>query len=98
MASWLAAADPKEAGQEGVFAQVSAFADDDLHVVDGGLGDAWDKPAEEWTDEARSILAGKRVGRADKDAAHPNQGRNPKFKPALHRERKTDLPRAGNAK
>lgn len=77
----------KQRGEDCVFGQVAAFADDELDRGDRGVGHSGGEPAEKRTDEARGVFGRKQIGGPDEDENHPGNDRQPVFQEPAHRKR-----------
>ncbi|MEY2521324.1 MAG: hypothetical protein QOF24_3083, partial [Verrucomicrobiota bacterium] len=82
----LAKRPEKKGGEYRVFGEVGAFADNELDGSNGCIRNIGSEPAEERTDESRSVLGGKQVGGADENKNHPGQDRQPIFQKQMHRK------------
>ena len=68
----LAQGTENEQPQNGVFRQVTAFAEDMVDSLDFILGHMREKPTQERLDEKRGMLIGPGIGRGRKNNRHPN--------------------------
>ena len=74
----------KQRGQDRVFGEVPAFADDELDRGDRRVGDARGKPAEKRADEPRGMRGREQIGGADEDENHPGEDGQPGFEERAH--------------
>lgn len=77
----------KKRGENRVFGQMRAFADNELDRRNCCIRNAGSEPAEERTDESRGVFRGKQIGGADEDENHPGEDRQPEFEKSAHRKR-----------
>ena len=74
-------------GEDRVLGQMRAFADNKLDRSNRRIRNTGSEPAEERTDEPRSVLRGEQVGGADENENHPGEDRQPEFQKSAHRKR-----------
>ena len=70
---------PKQGGEDGVFREVTAFANRVVNGFDARLTQVGKKPMQKWFNQARGVRVGLRIGGADEDQRHPGQGHEPIF-------------------
>ena len=83
----LAKGPGKKRGENRVFGEVGAFADNELDKSNGCIRNIGIEPAEERTDEPRSVLRREEIGGADENENHPGEDRQPIFQKPTHRKR-----------
>ena len=82
----LAKRPEKKGGENRVFGEVGAFADNELNGSNGCIRNIGIEPAEKRTDEPRGMFGGKQVGGADENENHPDEDRQPIFQKPTHRK------------
>ena len=71
---------PEQSGEDGVFGEVTAFANGVMNGLDVRLGHVGKKPMQEWFDQPRRVRVRFSVTGADEDERHPGQRHEPVFK------------------
>jgi len=70
---------PEQDGEDGVFGEVTAFANGVMNGFDAGVGHVREQPVEEGFDQPGGVRVGFGIAWADKDERHPGQGDEPVF-------------------
>lgn len=83
----LAKRPEKKGGENRVFGEVGAFADNELDRSNRCIRNIGSEPVEKRTDESRGVLRGKQIGRTDENENHPGEDRQPIFQRPTHRKR-----------
>ena len=76
----------KKRGEDRVFDEVRAFANEELDGGNCRVGNVGGEPAQKRADESRGVLRGQQIGRADENENHPEQDRQPIFENAAHQK------------
>lgn len=82
---------PEQGGEDSVFREVSAFANDVVNGFDVGLGHVRKEPVQEGFDQPRGMGVGFRIAGAEKDEGHPREREKPVFQKRTsfrHRDKK----------
>ena len=68
---------PEEQGEDGIFREMSAFANDVVDGFDARLGHVREKPVQERFDNERRMLVRPGIAGAEKDQGHPKHRQQP---------------------
>lgn len=68
---------PDEQGENGILGQVAAFAEQVVKLLDAGLREVREQPADERLKQAGGMLIRMGIGGSGKDHRHPGQDREP---------------------
>ena len=70
---------PKQDGEDGVFGEVTAFANHMMNGFDVRLGHVREQPVQQGFNQSRGVSVRFGISGADKDERHPRQGHEPVF-------------------